>query len=206
MDYRSLKNLDPNNTFFTSDTHFGHKNIINLCHRPFDSVEEMNEAMVTNWNNTVNDDSIIFHLGDIVFGGTGVWENTVAKLKGHIILILGNHECKNMKEKHKTYFDFITPQVEISIEGREIILNHYPFLTYGGVWRSSENAVWQLHGHCHTGPNSNGADDGRCALRFPTQLEVGVDAFNFTPVSWKTVKDIIENQVINYYKELPFEV
>ena len=34
-------------TYFTADQHFGHFNIIRLSHRPFASLEEMNESMIT---------------------------------------------------------------------------------------------------------------------------------------------------------------
>ncbi len=53
--------------YFTSDTHFGHKNIIQTCNRPFASVDEMDEAMVARWNQRVGPDDTVFHLGDFCF-------------------------------------------------------------------------------------------------------------------------------------------
>lgn len=53
--------FDPEHTFFTSDTHFGHANIINLCKRPFRDVNHMNDMLVENWNNVVTDDDTVFH-------------------------------------------------------------------------------------------------------------------------------------------------
>ena len=58
-------------TFFTSDTHFGHENIIKYCGRPFKDVEKMNERLIKNWNEVVKDTDTIFHLGDFSFRGYG---------------------------------------------------------------------------------------------------------------------------------------
>ena len=65
--------FDPEHTFFTSDTHFGHANIINLCNRPFKDVNHMNDMLVENWNSVVSDDDTVFHLGDFALGGSAVW-------------------------------------------------------------------------------------------------------------------------------------
>lgn len=72
----------PDHTFFTSDTHFGHANIIRFCKRPFENVEEMNEALIENWNKVVSDDDTVFHLGDFAFGGSNVWKEIIPRLKG----------------------------------------------------------------------------------------------------------------------------
>ena len=54
--------FDGSKVFFTSDTHFYHGNIIRFCNRPFKDVEMMNETIISNWNDTVGQDDIVFHL------------------------------------------------------------------------------------------------------------------------------------------------
>lgn len=178
------------NTFFTSDTHFGHANIIRLCNRPFKDVEEMNEKLVENWNRVVPEDGTVFHLGDFAFGGSSVWNSIIPRLNGHINLIIGNHDRKNLRQGYMSFFDMVVPQLQIEIEDTSIYLNHYPFLCYGGSYRG----VWQLFGHVHSGPQADGLDISRLRVLLPTQYDVGVDNNNFTPISYREVKEKIESQ------------
>src|SRR5687767_6005129 len=81
------------NTFFTSDTHWGHKNIIKFCSRPYASVEEMDEAMITNWNDRVRPGDTVYHLGDFTFYRREDQQRRIIdSLNGNIKLILGNHD------------------------------------------------------------------------------------------------------------------
>lgn len=185
--------------FFTSDTHFGHENIIKFCNRPFSNVKEMNETLIKNWNDTIGPEDTIFHLGDFAFGGSQLWNDTLKRLNGHKILIIGNHDDKNLRQGYMQYFDSVLYQVKLLIEKRTVYLNHYPFLCYGGSYRTEENAVWQLHGHVHSSPDSTGLDSIRLQYCFPYQYDVGVDNNNFTPVSWDKVKDKIFSN-ISYWK------
>lgn len=180
----------PDHTFFISDTHFGHANIIRFCKRPFENVEEMNEALIENWNKVVSDDDTVFHLGDFAFGGSNVWKEIIPRLKGHINLIIGNHDRKNLRQGYMSFFDMVVPQLQIEIEDTSIYLNHYPFLCYGGSYRG----VWQLFGHVHSGPGADGLDISRLRVLLPTQYDVGVDNNNFTPISYREVKNKIEAQ------------
>lgn len=189
MSEKKIK-YSPDHTFFTSDTHFGHANIIRFCNRPFRNVEEMNEILIENWNKVVSKGDTVFHLGDFAFGGSSVWNSIIPRLNGHINLIIGNHDRKNLRQGYMSYFDMVVPQLQIEIEDNSIYLNHYPFLCYGGSYRG----VWQLFGHVHSGPQADGLDISRLRVLLPTQYDVGVDNNNFTPISYREVKEKIESQ------------
>jgi calcineurin-like phosphoesterase family protein len=192
---------DASKVFFTSDTHFNHFNIIKSCSRPFKDEVEMNEALIENWNKVADDDSVIFHLGDFAWGGFSKWTPILERLKGHIVLIKGNHDQKNgpkTKEQEDEVFDFVTQQLYLRIEGRPVFLNHFPFLCYGGTYREPQDVVYQLYGHVHSGPVSKeGLDIPRLIHAFPSQYDVGVDNNNYTPVSWYEVDRKIQEQIKN---------
>lgn len=79
--------FDGSKVFFTSDTHFYHGNIIRFCNRPFKDVEVMNETIISNWNNTVGQDDIVFHLGDFCLGGSAEWTKILDRLHRQIICL-----------------------------------------------------------------------------------------------------------------------
>jgi len=190
---------DGKKIFFTSDSHANHFNIIGSCNRPFKDENEMNEALIEKWNSVVDEDSIVFHLGDFAWGGYIKWKLFRDALNGHIVLIKGNHDDKNLTTTgEKEFFDFVAYQMKIRIGKRAVYLNHYPFLCYAGTYRDPKDQVWALHGHIHLGPNSlSGLDVPRMEYLLPTQYDVGVDMNDFTPISWEEVKKKIEFQVEN---------
>ena len=193
---------DGSKVFFTSDTHFGHENIIKWCNRPYSSVQEMNEALIENWNSTIGPEDTIFHLGDFAFGGSGLWKDVASKLNGKKHLIVGNHDEKNLKDGFRYLFESINWQLKIRVENRAIYLNHVPFLCYGGTYRSPESAVWQFHGHTHEMQGENlGEDYPRLQYRFPFQYDVGVDFNNYKPISFTELCKKIEKKVYEYSLE-----
>lgn len=159
----------------------------------------MNEALIENWNSVTNKDSVIFHLGDFAWGGFNRWKSVRERLNGHIILIRGNHDWKNgpkTEEQEDELFSFISNQMLLRVEGRQVYLNHFPFLCYGGTYRSADTAVYQLFGHVHSGQFSKGGRDlPRMEYLFPTQYDVGIDNNNYTPISWKDVDLKIKKQI-----------
>ena len=184
------------NIFFTSDLHFGHKNILKYCNRPWNSVEEMDEGLIQNWNNTVGKDDIIFNLGDFAFASNQRWRELISRLNGKHYLILGNHdEIRYPGDFILELFEGVYPELTLNIDGRYVYLHHYPYLCYGGAWRNPDNAVYQLFGHVHSGSNSSGKDSDRLIHLFPYQYDVGVDNNDYKPVSWNQVKEIIRKQV-----------
>lgn len=174
--------------FFTSDTHFFHDRIIDFCKRPFNNVDEMNEELIRRWNSVVGKNDIVFHLGDFAWGGPPKWNSILERLNGHIYLILGNHDMKNLKENSKQYFTHITHQMQIQIDGWVLYMNHVPFLCYSGVW-SHKRKIAQAFGHVHYNTRAKGADTERLKYLFSRQYDVGVDNNDFTPISWKQLKE-----------------
>lgn len=202
-DTKPLKfNSSEVNIWFTSDLHFGHKNIIKFCNRPWKTTEEMDEALIANWSSVVGDNDIVFDLGDFAFATNSRWKELIQRLNGKHYLILGNHDVVRWPgDKTMELFDRVEQQMIIYIDNRCIYLNHYPYLCYGGSWKKPEYAVWELYGHVHTCPNSSGTDDKRMIYKFPYQYDVGVDNNNYTPVSWNQVKDTINSQVEHEFKK-----
>lgn len=186
---------DGSRIFFTSDTHWGHANIIKYCDRPFKDVKHMNEELIRRWNEVVGTDDTVFHLGDFAYGGSEFWSSILGRLNGKIYLVLGNHDEKNIRQGYMDRFEWVGYQMHLSIEGRSVYLNHYPFLTYSGIYRRPEDQVWQLFGHVHSKPGMTGMDADKLNHLLPTQYDVGVDNNDYRPVSWAEVKKKIEKQI-----------
>ena len=184
--------FDGDKVFFTSDTHFNHTNIIQYCQRPFKSTDEMNEAMIDNWNSVVGEDDTVFHLGDFCLGGAEEWNKILNRLNGRIYLILGNHDLKNIRQGFIERFEHVAMTMRIEIGKKKIYLSHYPYLCFEGGYKDD---VWQLFGHVHTRPSNTGIDAGRLQYLYPTQLDVGVDNNNFTPLSFEQVRAKILKQI-----------
>ena len=160
---------------FTSDTHFFHDNILKHAHRPFKDKHHMHEVFIEKWNERVDEDDEVYHLGDLSFGRTEWTLGLLARLQGRIHLILGNHDKK--PERFKRYISTISNYKEIKIGDQKICLFHYPILS----WNKSHRGSWNLHGHCHFNlaedPNSRrmdvGVDNPRCDWGPITVEEIG---------------------------------
>ena len=191
-------NTTQTKVFFTSDTHFGHSNIIKYCQRPFNSAEHMDEVLISNWNEVVSPQDIVFHLGDFCFGSDKEWIKILQRLNGTKYLILGNHDLKKIVNSNqiKDYFADINMQMRVVVDKQKMLLNHYPFLCFEGGYQN----VWQLFGHVHSSKHSTGLDKERLVHLFPTQYDVGVDNNNYRPVSFSQVSQIITEQQANAHK------
>lgn len=78
--------------FYIADMHFGHKNIVRYDNRPFDSVEEMDKALIQLWNETVGSDDVVYILGDFSWYKEDKTAFILGCLKGHKVLVKGNHD------------------------------------------------------------------------------------------------------------------
>jgi len=145
--------------WFISDTHFNHKNILNFkkedgsCVREgFSSVEEMNQCMVDNWNESVKDQDIIYHLGDVCFGGKAKTEAILSKLNGRKRLIMGNHDCLDVRF-YRNYFQKImswrTFDKDVTGCDKTFVACHYP-LHKSSFEKRDRGIRFCVHGHTHT--------------------------------------------------------
>ena len=150
------------NIWITSDTHFGHTNIAgpkisnwSSGYRDFNSVHEMNMALVDGINKYVKEDDILYHLGDWSFGGV----HNILQFRNYIVcknvhLILGNHD-QHIVDKEIKYHDTSFNPIELFLSVQDVLtldigktklfLSHYSHR----VWLGSHKGVIHLYGHSH---------------------------------------------------------
>ena len=171
------------NIFITADTHFGHKGVTQFLNsdntklRPWDNTEEMDEALVANWNNVVRPKDKVYHLGDVVINRKAF--KTLGRLNGEKILIKGNHDLFRLEE-YTPYFKDI--RASHPLDG--FIMTHIPIHPESlSRWKGN------IHGHLH----SNKVQlDGKVDPRY---LCVSVEHTNFTPISFEDAKIMFNNQI-----------
>lgn len=158
-----------NNIWFTSDTHFMHRNILNFCPktRLGKDQEEMTEILIENWNKQVCDNDTVYLLGDVFFCGMDKAVQILGRLNGHIHLVYGNHDqvIKKNRVLHMR-FDSINDYLKIRIGQRTVIMHHYPYLE----WEQCHYGAYALFGHVH-----GNMDHNPHVLRYRT-MDVGVDS------------------------------
>jgi len=166
---------------FTADHHFGHANIIRHCGRPFQSVEEMDEALIFNWNRAVKPQDTVYILGDLFFRNSVSAEDYLQRLNGKKHLIVGNHDKDWMKKTDMPkYFASVEKFAEISDSAHKITLCHYPMMT----WNDVAKGGYMIHGHIH---NDTGALYFPVLRDMPNLLNAGVDVNKFCPVHFNAL-------------------
>ena len=184
--------------WWSSDHHFGHANIIRYCGRPFANADEMNRAMVDRWNDVVADGDEVWILGDLVMGQLTVNLSAhVWRLKGRKILVPGNHDTcwagrKKGPNQVAAYYDLggvariVDDPAPVVLAGESVRINHFPYALDSRYdlkfmsHRPQDDGGWLLHGHIHEKWRQHGR-----------QINVGVDAWHFAPVSDDTISEII---------------
>lgn len=184
--------------WFTSDLHLGHENIIRYCHRPFSDVTAMNTELVNRWNERVDSDDEVWVLGDFAMGQITDGLAVVAHLHGRKVLVTGNHDrCWpaqprrpadwELRYRDAGFADVLHGTVSVDLGGHHVLAGHFP---YEGDshdedrftrFRPQDNGQWLLHGHVHT----------RWQVH-SHQINVGVDVWDYRPVSADTLEAIID--------------
>ena len=180
--------------FFTADQHFGHRNILDFCNRPFASTDEMDQHLIDNWNAVVGKGDRVYVLGDISIGHKPVKMGEIyASLNGQKYLIAGNHD--NPFRRHaimtgefewiKDLFDLKVGDSDSEFGRQMIVLSHYPMAS----WNRAVHGSWMLHGHTH-----GGMSNGEMDVNVPNRLDVGMDVHDYAPVSYRGVKLLMQAQ------------
>lgn len=162
---------------FTSDLHLGHRNIIRLCNRPFSSVEEMDAALIENWNTKVHQNDVVYILGDLLFRNERPPEEYLRQLKGKKHLITGNHDRDWVRKCDLTQFFESVNRLDFISDGkRQMALCHFPMMTWPHVTRS-----YMVFGHIHANTD---AEYWPLIARNEKMLNAGVDINGFAPVTF----------------------
>lgn len=152
--------------WLTADSHFGHANVIKYCNRPFASADEMDAAMIANWNAVVARNDIVYHLGDFAISRD---PRTVRRIFSHLngskFLCPGNHDAAATLDLKWAKKDHV--QVK-RVDGTNIVLCHYAMRT----WPGQHHGAIQLYGHSHGNLPATA-----------NSLDVGVDVWGFRPIS-----------------------
>ena len=197
--------------YFTSDTHYAHKNICRSVSnwrdangdvpihntRDFKSLDHMNDCIVNSINSMVGEDDILFHLGDWSFGG---FEN-IEEFRNRIYcknihLILGNHDhhIERNREDIQRLFSSVNEYLRLSVSinsgtpmyrgDYDFVLMHYPIAS----WHNMNDGVIHLHGHVHLPPDKK--------LSQGKAMDVGMDGNRMQPYSINEIINIMNKQPI----------
>ena len=169
--------------YLTSDTHFGHTNI--LKHRPFKTVEEMDETIISNWNSIVTDKDSVYHLGDFALCSKSRAMEILGRLNGQKFLIIGNHDnfgpshvCKHGWAVIKSVYGLHIDKSKRSYAW----LSHFPHRS----WNRMQYGAYHFYGHCH-GKMEN----------YRRSCDVGMDCWNFKPVSLDEAMKAVDIHLID---------
>lgn len=175
--------------YFTSDLHFGHDRAFIYEPRGFKSVQEMNDTLLKNWNDTVNVDDDIYILGDFFLGTDYDYiRDTLDKLNGRIHLAIGNHDTLSKLTEYRNWSNIVEmgDALRVKYEKRKFFLCHYPVLT-AHLEQDPNTAVIDLFGHTHS--KDKFYEDR------PYMYNVAVDAHNNRPVSIEEILTDYNNKV-----------
>jgi calcineurin-like phosphoesterase family protein len=187
--------------WITSDPHYNHKNICRSVTnwrtqdgdvptyntRDFQSIDQMNDALVNNINFKVGQNDTLIILGDIAFGGF----ESIGKFLDRLVcknihLVLGNHDhhIRNNRENIQEFFISVSDYLQVRINDQDFVLSHYPFASWNGL----NKGVIHLHGHVHLS-NQNKWGNGK-------RLDVGVDGNGYFPYKITEIVHMMDRREI----------
>ena len=171
--------------YYISDLHFGHRNVIGMDGRPFETVEQMDETLIRLWNERVTDEDDVYIIGDFAYrnGNTASWY--LRQLKGRKRLVIGNHDRLMIQDaKAMEYFISVEKMIRVVDNDRVVSLCHFPV----AEWNGKRHGGYHVHGHLH-----NRRDEVyEFMSRFEKALNAGYMLNGYHPV---TLDELIENNL-----------
>jgi calcineurin-like phosphoesterase family protein len=186
--------LEHQNLFFISDMHFSHANVIKYDNRPFSTIEEMDNVLIENWNDTVSENDVVIYMGDFCFNRNSNDAKFIAdQLNGKIHFVLGNHD-KEKDIKKLNRFESVSDYLNLSVldldnprKFQGIIIMHYPILS----WDKSHHGNFMLHGHCH----GSLMNDPEYSWYYKRKvLDLSCNMIDYKPISYAEIKSIMKNK------------
>ncbi len=195
--------------WITSDLHYMHNNIVRGVTnwrdsegnvpieqvRDFDTLEDMNLSLINNINDNVQENDILFCLGDWSFGGEHNIENFRTQINcKNIYLVLGNHDHHiERKEQYRKLFTGVYNYLELEIGNNKFILSHYPIASWNGV----RKGYIHLCGHTHLSNDKK--------ILYGKSMDVGVDGHpEFRPYKLSEIMEIMNKQTIDSWMKFKF--
>lgn len=167
--------------FLIGDTHFMHRNIIKYCNRPFKDVEEMTESLIKNWNSVVDNNDIVYVIGDFALCGKQKIIEIGNQLNGHKRLILGNHDGASIATYREAGFEFVY--------NHPIVLDDFYIISHIPMVGISVNAPFaNVFAHVHDDPTYKD-----CSCR---SFCVSAERINYTPILFEDIKALIKAQEV----------
>jgi calcineurin-like phosphoesterase family protein len=192
--------------FFISDSHFGHKSIINfknqagqplrvrpsvpsgkLCN--FTDVEEMDEYMIERWNAVVRPQDKVYHLGDFIVKKAGGPHSVISRLNGKLRLVRGNHDLYRTKDYLQAGVEEVYGQIVGKFQG--MLLSHIPVHPASlGLHAEGGRKFVNIHGHIH----SNYSWTPFTPHLGPGYFNVSCEVLNYTPISLEGIRKLLSWQ------------
>jgi calcineurin-like phosphoesterase family protein len=179
---------------FTSDTHYGHFNIIGYCDRPFYSIEHMTEALIENYNSVIGPEDNVVWVGDCFFLKRCIAKDIMAKLNGHKVLVRGNHDAGPSSIYYDLGFDLVVDTwLMLEIDQTPIRVCHFPYSSDTPEFNEQADKYARqrpprvdgeilIHGHTHSKEKL-----------VKNMIHVGVDAWNYKPAMYDEVVTLVKS-------------
>ncbi len=138
--------------YYTSDLHLGHTNVIRHSDRPFSNADEMDAALIRNWNGKIHSNDTVYIVGDFLFRVKRPAEEYLSELKGKKHPIIENRDKYWMKKTDMDqWFESVSPMLFISDQNRTATLCHYLMMSWPGLSKD-ENMIY---GHIYNNTNAD---------------------------------------------------